>query len=192
MVTPGHRAIVNNNSRSKNRSPAEVFLRSRHPPPAGPLAKVPMSSNRGHRRNTQPRGRPELVFFTPDITDVSTSKRAQGFLDYGFRLTVFGFRRDRYNRRYEPTWPWVALGRTEDGNYWQRVRALLSCIPVLIANRWRLRGAAVIYARNIDQLVLALLTHLLFARRARFAYEVLDIQPMLVAASPIARSLRRM
>src|SRR5258708_26121528 len=186
MVTPGHRAIVNNSSRSKNRSPAEVFLRSRHPPPAGPLAKVPVSSDRGHGRNTQPRGRPELVFFTPDITDVSTSKRAQGFLDYGFRLTVFGFRRDRYNRRYEPTWPWVALGRTEDGNYWQRVRALLSCIPVLIANRWRLRSAAVIYARNIDQLGLALLTHMLFARQARVPSECLSRRPRLVADAPPA------
>jgi len=169
---------------------AEVFLRSRDPPLAGPTAADRKSGDRRHGRETRTDGRPELVFFTPDITDVSTSKRALGFLDYGFRLTVLGFRRDRYNQRYEPSWPYIALGRTEDGNYWQRARALVSCIPMLIANRRRLSGAAVVYARNIDQLLLALLTQLLFARQARIAYEVLDIQPALVANVPVARILR--
>lgn len=167
-----------------------MFLRTRLPPLATQVVADRLSSDRGYGGYVRPHSRQELVLFTPDVTDVSTSKRAQGFLDYGFRLTVFGFRRERYNRTYEPTWPYVALGKTEDGNYRQRVQALLSCIPAIIANRRRLRSAAVIYARNIDQLVLALLTRMFFARRARVAYEVLDIQPVQVADGPSARLLR--
>jgi succinoglycan biosynthesis protein ExoL len=167
-----------------------VFLRTRLPPLAAQVVADRTSSDRGFGGYARPFIRPELVLFTPDVTDVSTSKRAQGFLDYGFRLTVFGFRRERYNRTYEPTWPYVALGKTEDGNYRQRVQALLSCIPAIVANRRRLRGAAVIYARNIDQLLLALLTRMLFARRAQVAYEVLDIQPVQVAAGLAAWLLR--
>jgi succinoglycan biosynthesis protein ExoL len=167
-----------------------VFLRTRLPPLAAQAVADRMSDNRGYEGYARPHARPELVLFTPDVTDVSTSKRAQGFLDYGFRLTVFGFRRERYNRTYEPTWPYVALGKTEDGKYRQRVRALLACIPAIVANRRRLRGASVIYARNIDQLLLALLTRLLFARRAQVAYEVLDIQPVQVADGSAAWLLR--
>ena len=33
----------------------------------------------------------------------------------GYRVTVFGFRRERYNRDYAPAWPYVPLGTTADG-----------------------------------------------------------------------------
>jgi succinoglycan biosynthesis protein ExoL len=181
--------IVDNNGPGKN-GRAEVFLRFRQPALPGSTVAEALPGDRGRVRGLYPGGRRKLVFFSPDLTDVSTSKRAQGFLDHGFRLTVFGFRRTRYNRTYEPTWPYVALGRTEDGNYWQRIRALICCLPRLVANRWLLNGATIVYARNIDQLLLALLTRLLFARQARIAYEVLDIPPALVADGLVGRTLR--
>jgi succinoglycan biosynthesis protein ExoL len=167
-----------------------VFYRAGRPPLAAQAIADRVSRDRGRARYVRPPHRQELVLFTPDVTDVSTSKRAQAFSEYGFRLTVFGFRRDRYNQGYEPGWPYVALGRTEDGKYRQRLHALLACIPAIIVNRRHLRNAAVIYARNIDQLLLALLARMLFAPRARVAYEVLDIQPMQVADGPIATFLR--
>ena len=34
----------------------------------------------------------QLFFFCPDVTDASTLKRAQQFIDHGYRVTVFGFR----------------------------------------------------------------------------------------------------
>src|SRR3546814_1903589 len=55
-----------------------------------------------------------IVFFAPDITDVSTIKRARTFVDYGYRLLMFSFRRQRYNRGYRPDWPCVMLGQTKD------------------------------------------------------------------------------
>ena len=49
-------------------------------------------------------------------------------------------------------------------------------VPVLFGIRQRLRRAAVYYARNIDQLVLALISRILFNRRAVVIYEILDVQ----------------
>lgn len=122
-----------------------------------------------------------LLFFCPDVTDASTLKRVQQFIDQGYDVTVFGFRRKRYNMGYEPRWPHVALGWTADGKYWHRLRALLGAVPAITRHRRMFATASVFYARNIDQLLLALLARLLAGSRAPVAYEVLDIPPILTA-----------
>lgn len=130
------------------------------------------------------------VFFAPDISDVSTIKRAETFLAHGYQLLVFGFRRDNYNRDFEPSWPYTPLGRTQDRRYGRRLAALLTAIPRVFAKRTALRRAAFIYARNIDQLLLALLARLIGRKSARIVYEVLDIQPAFVGSGWQARLLR--
>lgn len=132
----------------------------------------------------------ELLFFCPDVTDASTLKRVQQFMDFGYRVTVFSFRRERYNTAYRPPWPNVPLGITSDARYWHRVRALLCAIPVVLAHRAALSRAAVFYARNIDQLLLALLARLITFSRAPVAYEVLDIPPILMRRGPVPALLR--
>src|SRR5258708_5432176 len=132
----------------------------------------------------------ELLFFCPDVTDASTLKRVQQFMDFGYRVTVFGFRRFRYNTAYQPPWPNVALGFTTDARYWQRVRALIRAIPALFANRGAVARARVFYARNIDQLLLTLLARFITFSRAPVAYEVLDIPPILMQRGPLSTLLR--
>ena len=132
----------------------------------------------------------ELLFFCPDVTDASTLKRVQQFMDFGYRVTVFGFRRERYNRAYQPPWPNVPLGFTTDARYWHRLRALVRAVPALFAHRGSLRRAAIFYARNIDQLLLALLARLITFSRAPVAYEVLDIPPILMRRGPVPALLR--
>ncbi len=136
------------------------------------------------------KGDHELIFFCPDITDATTLKRVQQFQDHGYPVTVFGFRRDRYNRDYAPSWPYVPLGATADGRYGQRLRALVGALPAIISNRRRLTDASAFYARNIDQLILTLLARLLGRSRAPVAYEVLDIPPILTGRSIGSRALR--
>lgn len=121
-----------------------------------------------------------LAFFCPDVTDASTLKRVEQFMDYGYKVTVFGFRRERYNTDYQPSWPNVPLGFTTDLKYWQRLRALLHAIPALFTNRRTLARASIFYARNIDQLLLALLGRLIAFSRAPIAYEVLDIPAIMM------------
>ena len=131
-----------------------------------------------------------LAFFCPDVTDASTLKRVQQFMDFGYRVTVFGFRRERYNTDYQPPWPNVPLGFTTDARYWHRLSALLHAIPALFANRRTLARASTFYARNIDQLVLALLGRLIAFSRAPIAYEVLDIPPVLMRRGLLPTFLR--
>lgn len=131
-----------------------------------------------------------LSFFCPDITDATTMKRVQQFIEHGLQVIVFGFRRDRYNSGYVPTWPHVELGITADARYWQRLRALLGALPAIIAHRPKLRRASLFYARNLDQLVLAILARWMSRNRAPIVYEVLDIQPALMGPGPGAVLLR--
>jgi succinoglycan biosynthesis protein ExoL len=141
--------------------------------------------------NTKPR----LAFFCPDVTETSTLTRAQQFLDQGYDVTVFGFRRERYNMDYEPAWPHVPLGLTADGKYWHRMRALIGTLPILISRRKLLQQASVFYARNIDQLLLAMLARLIAFSHAPLAYEVLDIPPILMrrgAAASLLRAIERL
>ena len=132
----------------------------------------------------------ELFFFCPDVTDASTLKRVQQFMDHGYRVTVFGFRRERYNSAYQPPWPHVPLGFTTDARYWHRLSALLRAIPAIFAHRRMLRRASVLYARNIDQLLLALLARIVAFSRAPVTYEVLDIPPILIRRGLAPRLLR--
>jgi succinoglycan biosynthesis protein ExoL len=132
----------------------------------------------------------ELLFFCPDVTDASTLKRVQQFIDHGYSVTVFGFRRQRYNSGYQPPWPHVPLGLTTDGRYGQRLSALLRAIPTILANRHLLKGASVFYARNIDQLLLAMLARLAVFSRAPLTYEVLDIPPILMRRGPVSGLIR--
>lgn len=134
--------------------------------------------------------RTRLAFFVPDFTDISTIKRSEAFLDRGYALTVFGFRRERYNRDYDPPWPHVRLGRTTDGQYGQRLRALVLAATRLPAHRQALAGTGIFYARNIDQLLLALLAAAISGSRARIVYEVLDIQPAFVGKGMFSRLVR--
>ena len=132
----------------------------------------------------------ELLFFCPDVTDASTLKRVQQFIDHGYNVTVFGFRRQRYNSGYQPPWPHVPLGLTTDGRYGQRLSALLRAIPTILANRHLLKDASVFYARNIDQLLLAMLARLVVFSRAPLTYEVLDIPPILMRRGPVSALIR--
>ena len=132
----------------------------------------------------------QLFYFCPEISDASTLKRVQQFIDHGYGVTVFGFHRTRYNTSYAPAWPYVALGLTVDGRYWHRLRALLGALPAIVRHRRLLKRASIFYARNLDQLVLALLARLLVLSAAPIVYEVLDVPPFLTRRGWGSRLLR--
>jgi succinoglycan biosynthesis protein ExoL len=131
-----------------------------------------------------------MVLFVPDITDVSTIKRVEAFAENGVAPTVFGFRRARYNRDFQPPWPYVELGRTADRRYFHRALALFAALRHLVGNRRIFAGATLFYARNIDQLLLALLARWWFRPRAEVIYEVLDLPPLLTKRGLAAAAFR--
>lgn len=131
-----------------------------------------------------------IVLLVPDIADTITRNRVESFGEAGHKLTVIGFRRGRYHRPDPPGGPHVELGRTADAQYLQRLRAVLAALPGLVANRRLLRQADALYARNLDQLVLALFARLALRAPAPVFYEVLDVQPILVGGGLTSRLLR--
>ena len=134
--------------------------------------------------------RSRVVYFTPDFTEVPTIARARAFQDHGLRPAVFAFRRGRYNHTFQAPWPEVDLGRTQDGRYLRRMVALCRSLPALWGGRKLLRDATVLYARNLDQLALALVARLLCRRRVSIVYEVLDIAPALTHRGRLGRVMR--
>jgi succinoglycan biosynthesis protein ExoL len=131
-----------------------------------------------------------LAFFAPDITEVATNKRVAEFDDGGVEPLVLSFRRQRCNRDFEPSWPYVALGRTGDGRHWQRVWAMVLALPKLLRAGAALKRTPIYYARNLDLLLLALLARRVFNHEAAVAYEVLDIQPAFLAGGWRGGALR--
>jgi succinoglycan biosynthesis protein ExoL len=132
-----------------------------------------------------------VLLLVPDIGETSSIKRAEQFLARGLSVTMLGFRRKRYHRDFEPSWPFISLGQTHDGRYGHRAAALVRALRIVAAQPERFAGVSVIYARNIDQLVLAILLRALIRRRVPIVYEVLDIPAVFVGRGVAARLLRR-
>lgn len=119
----------------------------------------------------------DIAVFEPDLTETTTIARVTEFVDAGFQPLVIGFRRARYNCLHVAPWREIELGRTQDGRYWKRLKALLCALPVIVRIRRDLQARAIFLARNLDQLLLALFARRLFNPDAIVAYEVVDIQP---------------
>ncbi len=119
-----------------------------------------------------------VVLLVPDIADPVTHKRVEALKEAGCPVVVAGFQRGRFANAAPPGGQHIALGRTADACYKHRLWALMLALPKLVAAADRLRPAGAIYARNLDQLVLALLIRALLQSRAWIFYEVLDIQPL--------------
>lgn len=150
-----------------------------------------MVPDRRFEHDLSDRGRTvRVVYFAPDFTEVPTIARARAFQDHGLKPAVFAFRRGRYNHTFRAPWPEIDLGRTKDGHYLQRLVALCRSLPALWGGRHLLRRATVLYARNLDQLGLALVARLLCRNRAAIVYEVLDIAPGLTHRGQLGRVLR--
>lgn len=135
-------------------------------------------------------GDAQVALFCPDFTETNTIRRAQGFIDRGCEVTVFGFRRGRYNADFASPWACVYLGKTADGRYWQRLWATARALPLLLREAPRLRDADAFYARNLDQLLLAIAARWLLRSTAPIAYEVLDVPSVMTGRRPVSMILR--
>jgi succinoglycan biosynthesis protein ExoL len=121
------------------------------------------------------RRRDRIVFFAPDFSDVNVIRRVATFQAAGWRVLVPGFFRRRYHRDYQPPWPHVVLGHTVDGRHKLRALMLLQALLSLWRLRHELAAATAFYARNLDQLALAIGARALAGTQAPVIYESLDV-----------------
>lgn len=117
-----------------------------------------------------------LVFFGHNRKDAAIVRRIHSLMEAGADVTGFMFRRDGEPLKPGPAWRNIDLGMVEHCKHAQRILTLLRAIWRTAAHRNLLREADIVYARNLDMLVLAFVG-LLFTRgeRPKVVYECLDV-----------------
>jgi glycosyltransferase involved in cell wall biosynthesis len=109
-------------------------------------------------------------------------------------VSLLGFRRSATPVTEVAGIPAVDLGRTNDGDFANRIAGIISAAASLGRHEARLAGSAVFVGRNLEGLLLAALARRRFAPGARLAYECLDIHRLLLAGPtrPAFRAFERM
>lgn len=129
----------------------------------------------------------ELIFFGHDARDAAVQRRIEAFDRAGVHVQAFTMRR---GEAVAATWDNVDLGETRDAAFGQRVTALLRARPTVLTRRAALARADVIYARNLDMLMLAHWARQMSGSTARLVYECLDVHRLLAREDLLGAGLR--
>jgi succinoglycan biosynthesis protein ExoL len=131
---------------------------------------------------------PRVAYLGHDASDAAVRRRVRALLDDGLQVT--GFMPHRRKPR-DLFWPHVDLGETRDGDFRQRVSAIMAGAGRL-RHHSGFREADIIIARNLDMLLMAFEAK----RRAHLAtpviYECLDVHRLLTRTDAIGRAMRTM
>jgi len=133
-----------------------------------------------------------IAFFGHDASEPTIIKRITGLIAEGCLVIGFTFRRKRSDvgPASPPIWANVDLGVTTDRNYLRRIPHLVIAIPKILARRDLLLRADILYARNLDQALIALVVRRLARLHVPLVYEVLDIQRVCTSPGLLGRAIR--
>lgn len=143
----------------------------------------------GFRRSAS-RPTPSIAFFGHDSDESTVIKRVRAFQAQGAAVTGFMFRRERNKRDGATAWRNIAFGTTVERNYLIRVPKLLLAILKAVRHRAVLKQCDIIYARNLDMLLIAVTAKWLSGARAPVVYEVLDIQRVFLGSGLAGKLFR--
>jgi hypothetical protein len=131
-----------------------------------------------------------LTYFTSDGTDSVTAKRIAMFEAAGEAVRCFGMVRDTNTATKIPQSMRV-IAYARNGRLFARLWAILSgSIALTVSGRREIRAADVIIARNLDMLLLAILSKIMAGNRALVYYEFLDARLQLTSDTVTGRLLR--
>jgi succinoglycan biosynthesis protein ExoL len=135
---------------------------------------------------------PVIAFFGHDASEPTTVKRIRGLVAEGCLVIGFTFQRKRSDAgpAIAPTWTNIDLGFTVDRNYLRRIPRLIAAVLRIFARRDLLRRADVLYARNLDQAVVACIVRRLARIHVPLVYEVLDVQRVFTTPGLLGRAFR--
>jgi succinoglycan biosynthesis protein ExoL len=131
-----------------------------------------------------------IAFFGHDANESTVIKRAAAFKANGARVIGFMFRRLRRGSAPEPAWENVDLGITRDLNYLRRLPKLMAAVAKCVSRRDLLRQCDIMYARNIDMLLLAHVAKRLTGSDAIVVYEALDVRRVFIAKGRLSDAFR--
>ena len=77
-----------------------------------------------------------LAYFAGDATNPPVRLRISSFLRENIEVTGFTFRRDKFHSEFVPFWENVALGNTQDRQYFSRLTVIFGALRKL----WRHRA----------------------------------------------------
>lgn len=132
-----------------------------------------------------------LAFFGHDRSESTIIKRVRTFQANETRVIGFMFRRVRKGVKRVANCETVELGITQDRHYFKRLTNLVLGLVRTVAHRDLLKRCDVIYARNIDMLLLAVLGKMLTRTKAPVVYEALDIREVFIGQGLINRLFRQ-
>ena len=107
-------------------------------------------------KDTNTPGPIRAAYIGPDSTHSTVIKRITAFMGVGVDVLGFTFRRKVFNADYQPEWRNVDLGQTVKRNYFARIPKLLKALSIIRKHREELRTIDYLYARNFDNVMLAI------------------------------------
>ena len=135
-----------------------------------------------------------IAYFGHNRRDTAFVRRIQSFLDAGASVTTFTFRRDGEPEQPGPPWPNVDLGHVAHAQFFKRLFFYLSAIRNVLRQKDNLLQADVVYARNLDIFLFAMLARRLSlgikSSNQKIVYECLDVHEALTKPGLVAKVLR--
>lgn len=135
-------------------------------------------------------GTARIEVFGFDVAEISQIRRIRAMVALGHDVHSFTMRRGNMNADFTPDWPDTHLFVTQNENLMRRAAAVAGGIVKSARHRARLRGADMIFARNLDMLAIAWAARRLTGSRAPLVYECLDIHGALTGQGAKGRAMR--
>ncbi len=132
----------------------------------------------------------KILYLVHDLADPAVGKRLAMLQKGGAVVTVMGFRRTPEPVPDIGDSPTIDLGQTYNGQFVQRIGAIIRAALMLKKHRAVFMAADVILARNLEMLALGVRGRSLCASKPVLVYESLDIHRLLLHRSPIGMALR--
>jgi succinoglycan biosynthesis protein ExoL len=131
-----------------------------------------------------------VLYFVHDLADPAVRRRVMMLEAGGAIVTLAGFRRlpglPAELERLQP----IDLGRTADGKFVQRLKAVAAAAVALGPKLKRVSRPDVIIGRNLEMLALAVRARSLFSAEIPIVYECLDIHRLMLGENSVSRSMR--
>ena len=131
-----------------------------------------------------------IFFFAYDAFEPTIIKRMLSFSSEGYSIFSFSMKRKNFVPSFQPTWPDVHLGYSENEKYLIRLIRMVKAVIRSLGHWTLLKKCQVIYARNMDMCAIALLVKWLGPTSAPIVYECLDVRPILTGSGFASKLFR--
>jgi len=132
----------------------------------------------------------QVLVFAPDVAEAAQIRRIRAFQTVGHTVSAYAFRRQNMNQTFQPDWPTIMLGETQNESLRTRAMQMVTGVARVLRQPDLARNADVWIARNIDMALIAHAARRLLRPDVPIAYECLDIHSLFTRTDAIGRAIR--